>query len=153
MRDLLGAYRVRFEDELRGTGVTLPQLRLLKAVEQQTEASAAAIARLCQVTPQTLHAMLARAVREGWIVRGSSHRNHRFVTAALTSQGKAILEHGTGLKERLDAELWRGVPASAMRAMRETLEAGLANLHPPDPAWSAAPDGAAPDGAARHPRR
>lgn len=144
MRDLLNAFRVQFEDGLRGSGVTLAQLRLLKAVEQHTEGSAASIARLCHVTPQTLHTMLSRAAREGWIVRGSSDRNHRFVTASLTAEGRAVLAQGIELKERIEADLWRDVPLEAMRALRQTLESGLRNLGSPT---------REPEEATRHPKR
>ncbi len=128
LRDLMNVFRARFEEEFRDTGVTLAQLRLLKAVQAQTERSAASIARDCHVTPQTLHTMLTRAVREGWITRGNSDRNHRFVTVALTPAGKALLQHGIELKERTESELWRGVSAEAVHAARRTLEAGLRNL-------------------------
>ena len=128
MRDLVYALRGRFEEGLRGTGVTLAQLRLLKAVEQQSDASAASIARQCQVTPQTLHTMLSRAAREGWIVRGSSEQNHRFVTAALTPEGSAILERGGKLREELEDELWQGTSLERLREVREALEGGLGNL-------------------------
>lgn len=129
IRDLLISYKARMEDRLRGTGVTLPQLRMLKAVSQQPAAvSAASIARTCHITPQTLQSMLTRATREGWIVRGSSDRNHRFVTASLTPAGEAILAQALELAGEIEDEIWQGVPLAAMQAMRETLEAGLANL-------------------------
>ena len=89
---------------------------------------AAAIARACHVTPQTLHTMLTRAAREGWITRGSSDRNHRFVTASLTAQGHAILQIGTELRERMEAELWEGASIESIRVVRTALETGLANL-------------------------
>src|SRR5579875_2960779 len=112
LRDLFQAFRARFEEELRGTGVTLPQLRMLKMIEQERDSSSAAIARACHVTPQTLHAMLGRAVREGWIVRGSTDRNHRFVTASLTPAGQRIVGIGEALRERMQAELWRDATAA-----------------------------------------
>lgn len=144
MRDLFQAFRARFEEELRGTGITLPQLRMLKTIGEQTEVSAAAIARMCQVTPQTLHAMLSRAVREGWIVRGTSDRNHRFVTATLTSEGTGIVQRGMELRERMETEMWSDVPMAALTEFREMLEHGLTNLRS---------HGAEPDGPARHPKR
>ena len=128
MRDLFQSFRARFEEELRDTGVTLPQLRMLKMVEGQQGTSAAAIARACHVTPQTLHTMLARAAREGWIVRGSTESNHRFVTASLTPSGQAILQIGMQLRERLEAELWRDASLNDIVAVRNALESGLANL-------------------------
>lgn len=128
MRALFLSFRAFFEEELRGTGVTLPQLRMLKTIGEQDQASAAAIARTCGVTPQTLHAMLTRAVREGWIVRGTSDRNHRFVTASLTPRGESIVQSGTQLRERMEAELWRDVPIPTLTVVRKTLESGLLSL-------------------------
>ena len=144
MRDLFLAFRAFFEEELRDSGVTLPQLRMLKTIGEQSEVSAAAIARLCGVTPQTLHAMLARAVREGWILRGTSDRNHRFVTAALTREGESIVQNGTRLRERMEAELWRDIPLPELRNFRETMERGLANLRS---------HRAEPDEPTQHPKR
>lgn len=128
LRDLFQQFRLRFEEELRGTGVTLPQLRMLKMIEGQQGMSAAAIARECHVTPQTLHTMLARAVREGWIVRGSSEQNQRFVTASLTPSGQALVQVGTDLRERLEEVIWRGVPLETMEAVRAALESCVVKL-------------------------
>ncbi len=129
MRDLLLAYRTRVEDTMRPTGITLPQLRALHAIEQQqNDVSAAAIARQCHVTPQTLQSVLTRATREGWIVRGSSQRNGRIVTATLTEAGKAILRLAMQNAAAVDEQIWQGVPLQAMEAMRGTIEIGLANL-------------------------
>lgn len=127
-RDLLLGYKARLEDKLHGTGITLPQLRMLKAVDTEAETSAAAIARRCHVTPQTLQSILARATREGWIVRGSSERNGRFVTAALTPKGRKILEQAMEAAAEVEAEIWQGVPLATLQAMRETVESGLGNL-------------------------
>ena len=129
MRDLLLAYRTRVEDATRPTGVTLPQLRALYAIQQQgADVSAATIARQCHVTPQTLQSILTRATREGWIVRGSSQRNGRIVTATLTEAGEAILQRAMETVAQVDEQIWRGVPLKMMEAMRSTIEIGLANL-------------------------
>lgn len=128
VRDLLLGYKARMEEELRDTGVTLPQLRMLKSVEEQDELSAAAIARLCHVTPQTLQSILARATREGWIVRGSSQSNGRIVTASLTPRGKQILAHATKVAVRIEEQIWHGIPLATMQSIRQTLECGLTNL-------------------------
>jgi MarR family transcriptional regulator, organic hydroperoxide resistance regulator len=130
LRDLTNALRLRFEEGLRGSAVTVPQLRMLKAIDSQPAgASAASIARTCQVTPQTLHAMLNRAQREGWITRGSSERNHRFVTAALTEAGRAHLAAGSALRDKIEAEMWQNIPGQELEAARGTLERALSNLN------------------------
>src|SRR5579859_3873134 len=77
MRQLITGFRGRVEDELRADGLTLPQLRLLKAVKHQDDVSAAALARTCNVTPQTMQAVLGRAVEARWIIRGKSKKNER----------------------------------------------------------------------------
>ena len=129
IRDLLLGYKAKLEEAMRPAGITLPQLRMLRAIAQEDEVSAASIARLCHVTPQTLQSIMTRAAREGWIIRGSSKRNGRIVTASLTSRGQAILQHGLETAERIEEEIWRGIPLATMQAMRSTLESGLVNLN------------------------
>lgn len=130
MRDLLTGYKALLEHALREEGLTLPQLRLLKAVsEQQAEVSSATIARRCQITPQTLQTMLTRAVREGWLVRGTSARNHRIMTASLTPKGEALRKRGELVAAELERLVWAGVPRKAIERMNGVLDRGLANLH------------------------
>ena len=102
LRDLLLGYRSLLEDALRGEGLTLPQLRLLHAIKEQGSVSGASIARTCQVTPQTLQAMLPRAEREGWITRDISQRNHRIVTASLTRKGEMALASGVAAAAEIE---------------------------------------------------
>ncbi len=129
MRDLLLVYRSRIEEAMRPTGVTLPQLRALHAIDQAGgDVSAASIARQCHVTPQTLQSILARATREGWIVRGTSQRNGRIVTAALTPAGRQILAMATATAAEADAVIWEGISLKDMETMRGTIERGLRNL-------------------------
>ena len=127
-RDLLAGFRAELESQLGGTGVTLAQLRMLNIIDRQENLSAAAIARACQLTPQTLQSMLTRATREGWIERGSSERSARILTAALTPRGRAILTKGMQLAKDIEEHIWQGVPLAALRTMRKTVERGLANL-------------------------
>ena len=129
VRDLLLGYRAKLEETMRPTGVTLPQLRMLRAISQEREVSAAAIARLCHVTPQTLQSILTRATREGWIVRGTSQSNGRILTASLTPRGEAILQQGMQAAERIEELIWRDIPLATMQAVRATLESGLVNLN------------------------
>jgi len=132
MRRLTVGYKSLLEDMLRGEGLTLSQLRLLRAVKEQTDVSAAALARTCQVTPQTLQDVLARAVLAKWIVRGKSEKNHRYVTATLTPVGESILESGMAMAARIEERIWKDVGLSDLKRLNELLQAGIANLeaHP-----------------------
>jgi len=125
---MVKGYRALLEDSLRAEGLTLPQLRLLKAIDEQAGASAAALARTCYVTPQTMQSILTRAERAQWIVRGRSLGNNRIVTAALTPLGKAVLERGSQMSARIEEILWCGVDLATLHQLNRTLEAGIANL-------------------------
>ena len=125
---MVKGYRALLEDSLREEGLTLPQLRLLKAIDQRAGVSAAALARTCYVTPQTMQSVLARAVREQWIVRGKSSGNNRIVTASLTALGKAVLARGSRMSALIEQTLWQGVDRSTLRQLNKILEAGIANL-------------------------
>jgi DNA-binding MarR family transcriptional regulator len=126
VRDLLLAYKATLEDALRPQGLSLPQLRVLHAVSEQNELSAAAIARQCHVTPQTLQAMLTRAVREGWIVRGTTQKNHRILTASLTPKGISLLEIGQQAAQEIEARMWSAIPRKTLKNVIEVLHQGAA---------------------------
>ncbi len=128
LRELLMGYRARLEDALRVEGLTLPQLRLLNAIKEQEGVSGATIARTCQVTPQTLQAMLTRAEREGWITRDISEVNHRILTASLTRNGEMALASGLATAAEIEEKIWTGVSASTLDQLNVTLEHGIANL-------------------------
>jgi len=125
---MVKGYRALLEDALRDQGVTLPQLKLLKAIKEQSGVSAAALARTCSVTPQTMQSILTRAVREQWIVRGKSVGNNRILTASLTPRGEAMLERGSQMSARIEEILWRGIGNSTLQQLNQILEAGIANL-------------------------
>jgi DNA-binding MarR family transcriptional regulator len=125
---MVKGYRALLEDALRDEGLTLPQLKLLKAIREQTGASAAALARTCSVTPQTMQSILTRAVREQWIVRGRSVGNNRILTASLTPLGEAVLERGSQMMARIEETLWRGIGTATLQQLNEIMEAGIANL-------------------------
>jgi MarR family transcriptional regulator, organic hydroperoxide resistance regulator len=131
MRQLAIGFRALVEDVLRDESLTLPQLRLLKAVKQQTDVSAAALARTCMVTPQTMQAVLERAVQAKWIVRGKSQKNERFVTATLTELGESVRQQGMAMVARIEERIWQDVGLSDLKQLNETLQAGIANLGVP----------------------
>jgi MarR family transcriptional regulator, organic hydroperoxide resistance regulator len=128
LRDLLLGYRSLLEDALRGEGLTLPQLRLLNAINEHGGVSGATIARTCQVTPQTLQAMLTRAEREGWITRDISEVNHRIMTASLTRKGEVALASGLAAAAEIEEKIWNGVSTHTLDQLNLTLEHGITNL-------------------------
>ena len=127
LKELMVGYRALLEDALRES-LTLPQLRLLNAIKDQGSVSGATIARTCQVTPQTLQAMLTRAEREGWITRDISAVNRRVLTASLTRKGEEALASGLAAAAEIEEKVWSGVSASTLDQLNKILEHGIANL-------------------------
>ena len=117
---MVKGYRALLEDALREEGLTLPQLSLLKAIEEQSGASAAALARTCYVTPQTMQVDPdPRRRGRKWIVRGRSVGNDRILTASLTQLGEAVLERGSQMAARIEETLWRGVGSATLQQLND----------------------------------
>jgi DNA-binding MarR family transcriptional regulator len=128
MRRMLLGFKAHLDDELRPKNITTAQLRLLREVKERPGSSGAQMARACYVTPQSAQAMLARAVEQGWIVRGKNAENGRLVTSRLTPAGERLLAYADAVMAQLEAEVWAGVGVAELRAMNETIERGLINL-------------------------
>ncbi len=128
MRRVLLGLKARLDEELRASHVTTAQLRLLTEIKEHPGSSGAKMARACYVTPQSAQAMLVRAVRHGWVVRGKDAENDRLVTASLTPAGEQLLANADAVLAELEAEAWAGVRIQDLRGMNEVLERGLANL-------------------------
>jgi len=129
VRRLLTGFKSLLEHNLREESLTLPQLRLLKAVQQQTGVSAAALARTCMVTPQTMQSILTRAERERWIIRAKSSRNERILTASLTPLGEAVLERGMQTATRIEEQIWHNVSLTDLEQLNDTLGDGIERLN------------------------
>ncbi|RSS72221.1 MarR family winged helix-turn-helix transcriptional regulator [Streptomyces sp. WAC06614] len=77
---------------LKPAGVTVPQYAALLWLAQKPGISAAALARLCGVTPPTMNTVLKNLQERGWIER-SPHEWHRNVLETrLTGEGRAVME-------------------------------------------------------------
>jgi len=129
LRRLLTGFKSLLEHNLREESLTLPQLRLLKAVQQQTGVSSATLARTCMITPQTMQSILTRAEREGWIIRAKSTRNERILTASLTPLGEEVLERGLQTATRIEEQIWHTVSLSDLERLNETLGEGVERLN------------------------
>ncbi len=121
-------YKAWLHDALKREKLTLPQLRLLHAIEEGEGESAASIARNLMVTPQTLQTMLERAVRERWIVRTHAAGNQRVLTATLTARGLDLLAHGKALSAQFDKQIWSGIGTETLQQCADTLSRGVANM-------------------------
>lgn len=95
----LGHHVKRVEQELialkqaalKPAGLTVPQYTVLVVLAQNPGASAAALARLCLVTPQTIATVLSNLENKGLVAR-TPHPYHRNATETrLTEAGEGTL--------------------------------------------------------------
>lgn len=125
MKRLLKGYRALLETALEAEGITLAQLRMLNALHEHAQTSAAELARTCYITPQSMQAVVTRAEHEGWITRSASPANRRVLSATLTKSGHRVLERGLALSAGIERQIWGSTSSSELRAFNATLGKAL----------------------------
>jgi len=104
---LRGALTAGLED----LGLSAQEYAILSVFETRSELSASDLARIAQVTRQTMHALVLRLEAAGFLAREA--RNQRVVLLRLTRRGRRQLEEAT-------------------RRVREVERSALADLSPRD---------------------
>ncbi|MBW5482113.1 MarR family winged helix-turn-helix transcriptional regulator [Streptomyces bambusae] len=90
---------------LKPAGVTVPQYAALLWLAEKPGISAAALARLCGVTPPTMNTVLKNLQERGWIER-SPHEWHRNVLETrLTAEGRLVMELADAAAVRVERAL------------------------------------------------
>lgn len=128
LKRLLIGYRTLMEEALESEGVTLAQLRMLRALEEHPELSAAELARTCYISPQSMQAVVTKAEREGWITRSAAVANRRVLQATLTPAGRRVLERGTAFAAGIERDMWAGVKLAELELFNTTLQKALARM-------------------------
>jgi DNA-binding MarR family transcriptional regulator len=126
-------FRDRLEEQLKPLGITAAQLQLLGALIKEPGSSGAHISRLCQVTPQTTHALLATAEDRGWARRSPHPENAHTLLATLTPQGRRIFTRGKTIAIRLQGQMLRTLPASEVSHLEAMLKQLIENLEAQKP--------------------
>jgi DNA-binding MarR family transcriptional regulator len=123
-------FRERLDESLRPLGITTAQLQVLAALTSEPGAarSGAQISRYCQVTPQTTHALLAKAEKHGWVQRAPHPENAHILLASLTVQGRRIFTRGKSIARRLQARMLRTLSQADVAHLETTLKQLIANL-------------------------
>ena len=130
MKRIMIHFRGRLDERLRPQGVTTAQLQVMKAISQEPGVSGAQLARFCHMTPQSAQTLLKGLEEDGWIVRSKDRVNERVLNASLTPEGRKLLQTAEKEMKVIEAQLWRGVPESAITSLNALLEQCLANLDP-----------------------
>src|SRR5919109_1426009 len=86
-------FRAMLDDELEDIGLSAQEYGILSVFETRTELSTSELARVTQVTRQTMHAAIVRLESAGLLERRA--RNQRVVLLRPTTQGRAALRAAT----------------------------------------------------------
>jgi DNA-binding MarR family transcriptional regulator len=86
-------FRGRLEDELEDIGLSAQEYGILSLFETRTELSTSELARITQVTRQTMHPAILRLESDGLLERTA--KNQRVVLLRPTQQGRKVLRAAT----------------------------------------------------------
>ena len=120
--------RLVMDTRLRSLELTTAQYAALSALEQTPQASNAALARACFVTPQTMIEIIKGLEAAGFVSRKSHPEHGRIIQTILTASGSAKLTEAHRVVNQIEAEMLAGVDAEDQRAMAAGLRQCFENL-------------------------
>src|SRR5689334_10404192 len=120
-------FRALLEDELEDTGLSAQEYGILSVFETRAELSTSELARIAQVTRQTMHPAILRLESAGLLQRKS--KNQRVVLLRLTEQGREVLRTATGRVRRAERAAFAGLGEQGEATVRGWL-ARLAAMTP-----------------------
>ncbi|MGW4163307.1 MarR family winged helix-turn-helix transcriptional regulator [Streptomyces sp. NPDC004788] len=135
----LGLHIKRVEQELmaakhaalRPLGLTVPQYAALYTLDEHPGLSAAALARACLVTPQTIATVLANLEAKALITR-RPHPWHRKVTEVhLTDDGRRLLAQADAKAVAIERHIADGFSAEERALLVDLLARASSRLTPP----------------------
>mgnify|MGYP003583680256 CR=1 FL=1 len=123
------AVRARVERAMRGQPISSSQLFALVLLDEKAEMTAADLARLMHLTPQSLTTLLRPLRDQGLIEREADEAHRKRLIMRLTAAGRAVIASGRARAPRIEEEMLASLSAEE----RETLLRLLARIvHPLD---------------------
>lgn len=128
LRQAHGAVRSALDAALAEAGLTTPQFLVLNLLDSYPGASGADIARIAQLTPQTVNLIVRKLERDRLIAR-SEHESHgRVLRIELTEAGSKRLRQCKRLADGVESEILALLDADAEPEVRRWLAAVAAAL-------------------------
>jgi DNA-binding MarR family transcriptional regulator len=118
-------FRALLEDELEDIGLSAQEYGILSVFEIRTELSTSELARITQVTRQTMHSAILELESAGLLER--SARNRRVVLLRPTKQGRQVLARATRRVRAAERAAFAGLSQTDEATVRAWL-AGLAAM-------------------------
>jgi DNA-binding MarR family transcriptional regulator len=118
-------FRAALDGALHELGLSAQEYVILSVFETRPQLSTSELARLTQVTRQTMHAAVLRLEKAGRLERAS--KNPRVVTVRPTRRGRETLEAATERVRAIERTALAGLSREDERAVRTWL-AGVAAM-------------------------
>jgi DNA-binding MarR family transcriptional regulator len=112
-------FRAALEDGLEDLGLSAQEYVILSVFETRPELSSSELARITQVTRQTMHTAVLGLETAGLLERRS--RNQRVVLVRPTKRGRKILQAATDRVRALEGSALAGLSHNDERAVRTWL--------------------------------
>jgi DNA-binding MarR family transcriptional regulator len=112
-------FRALFDDELAELGLTAQEYGVLSVFETRTELSTSELARISQVTRQTMHTAVLALETAGLLER--KVRNRRVVLIRPTRQGRLLLGRSTERVRAVESSALVGLSRDEQRTVRAWL--------------------------------
>jgi DNA-binding MarR family transcriptional regulator len=112
-------FRAALEDRLHDLGLSAQEYVILSVFETRSELSSAELARITQVTRQTMHTAVLALESAGLLERNPT--NQRVVLIRLTQRGRTTLETATQRVRAVERSALDGLGREEERAVRTWL--------------------------------
>ncbi len=115
------AFRRRLETALVDHGLTVPQYSALSAFDARAELSSAELARLLDVTPQTMNIVVHELLGRSLLRRQQRPNRGKTLLLRLTPQGRRLLDAATGTVRGIERAALRSRSAGEQRVIKQWL--------------------------------
>lgn len=121
LRQAYAVHKIRMENALKQTGLTLPQFSVMTMLLAYPGISGAELARLSFLTPQTMSVIVANLERDGMIVRRPHEEHGRIQVIELTLSGRDVLNKSKKAVQSAEAGLLAGMSSEDETVVRQWL--------------------------------
>jgi DNA-binding MarR family transcriptional regulator len=121
LRQAHAAHRIRMEQALRDTGVTVPQFLVLTMIAAYPGVSGADLARLSLLTPQTMSVIVTNLERDGMVFRQPHAEHGRIQLIGITEAGKKFLASCKTVVAAAEKALLDGLSTAEEQTVRKWL--------------------------------
>lgn len=121
LRQAAAAVRSALDAEFAAAGLTGPQFLVLNLLSAYPGISGAELARLAQLTPQTINLVVRKLERDALVGREPHASHGRVLCLALTVRGRQMLRSCKRLADGVERRMCRGLDAGTEAVVRRWL--------------------------------